>query len=57
MVNKKIIIIGIGNIPEEEINNYIKKLNEKYPSQLSFEVFRRTAKLILWEKIKQWIKL
>lgn len=57
MVNKKVIMIDVGNIPVEEVNNYIKKLNGKYPSQLSFKVFRRSSRLSLWEKIKRWIKL
>lgn len=50
-------MIDVGNIPVEEVNNYIKKLNGKYPSQLSFKVFRRSSRLSLWEKIKRWIKL
>ena len=57
MVNKKVIMIDVGNIPVEEVDNYIKKLNKKYPSQLSFEVFYRTSKLTLWQKIKWWMKL
>lgn len=57
MVERKVITIDTGNISSQEVDNYIKKLNKKYHSQLSFEVFYRTPKLALWEKIKRWIKL
>lgn len=52
---KKKIIFNVGNIPPEDVDEYIKKLNKKYLSQLSFEVFFRT-KPTLWQRFKEWLK-
>ena len=55
MSEKKKIIIDGGNIPTEDVDEYIKKLNKKYPSQLSFEVFYDTPKLTRWQRFKRWL--
>jgi len=52
---KKKIIINGGNIPTEDVYDYIKKLNKKYPKQLTFEVFFST-KPTLWQRLKEWLK-